>query len=139
MGRTLIALTLLAFAMVIDGCASVQTVASAPITEGVSTVYAAPYAVVSAAAVESIEGLHLVVEGVDETPRRLQIRFSKPVSALSWGEVGVVNVVRADDAHTRVFVNTEKRDQMQMTGTSEWQFARHIFASISGSLQRAHP
>jgi len=44
--------------------------------------------------------------------------------------------VRVDDHTTRVYVHTSKRDQMQITGTSERQFANQIFANITESLSR---
>jgi hypothetical protein len=120
-------------------CASMQTVALAPFTEGVSTTYARSYGEVSAAAVDAVKKLKLVVEGSDETDTRFQVRFSKPVSAFSWGEVGVINVIRAGEATTRVYINTEKRDQMQLTGTSEMKFAQDIFAGIRTSLEALPP
>ena len=56
-----------------------------------------------------------------------------------WGEVGAVNVIRVDDQTTRVYVNSEKRSQMQITGTSERQFAEQIFANITESVARLQP
>src|SRR5262245_33388011 len=110
-----------------SACATIETVASAPITDGVSTTYARPYSEVSAAAVDALHKLKLTVEGQDETDARFQVRFSKSITAFSWGQVGVVNVIRAGDGATRVYVNTEKRDQMELNGTSEWTFAQNIF------------
>jgi hypothetical protein len=48
----------------------------------------------------------------------------------------VVNVVRVDDQSTRVIVNTSKRSRMQITGTSEENFAEQIFSNITESLGR---
>ena len=87
---------------------------------------------------DAVRGLHLDVQNTDETPERFQIQFTKSVSAFSWGEVGVVNVVRGDDASTTVvYVHTQKRDQLQVTGTSERQFGEQIFARITASLSTA--
>ncbi len=121
-------------------CASMQTVAFAPMTEGVSTVYEAPYESVTAAAVEAVEGLDLTLNGTDETPQRFQIRFSQPINLWTWGEVGVVNVIRVDDGSTRVYVNTERVNQNQIIGgTSERRYAERIFAGIRASLGEAQP
>jgi hypothetical protein len=125
--------------LAVAGCATSSTVQGAPLTQGASHDFDAPYDVVKAAALEAVGRLNINIQGSDETAERFQIRFSKPISAFSWGEVGVVNVVRVDDQHTRVFVNSEKRDQMQLTGTSERQFAEQIFANITESLARLQP
>ena len=123
-------------AITLSACATTATVANAPVTSGVTQDYSASYDVVKAAALESVQRLNVDVQGSDETSERFQIRFSKSISAFSWGEVGVVNVVRVDDHTTRVYVHTSKRDQMQLTGTSERQFATQIFANITESLSR---
>ena len=88
---------------------------------------------------EAVERLNVDIQGSDETPERFQIRFSKPISAFSWGEVGTVNVIRRDEQQTRIYVNSEKRDRIQVTGTSERQFAEQIFANITESLARLQP
>lgn len=137
--RVLALIAALALAGATQGCATVDTVREAPVTAGRSQDFAAPYDVVRAAALEAVERLNVDVQGADETPERFQIRFSKPISPLSWGEVGVVNVVRIGERATRVYVNTEKRDQVQITGTSERQFAEQIFANIEESLARLQP
>ena len=121
------------------GCATTDTVRNAPIVAGRSQDFAAPYDVVTAAALEAVQRLNVEIQGSDESAERFQIRFSKPISAFSWGEVGVVNVVRVDALTTAVYVHTEKRDQIQLTGTSERRFADLIFANITQSLPRVQP
>lgn len=123
-------------AITLSACATTETVANAPITSGLTQDYSAPYDVVKAAAIESVQRLNVNIQGSDETVERFQIRFSKPISAFSWGEVGVVNVVRVDDHTARVYVHTTKRDQVQITGTSQRQFATQIFTNITESLSR---
>lgn len=123
--------------LAVAGCATSSTVQSAPLTQGVSHDFDASYDQVKAAAMAAVGQLDVDIQGSDETDERFQIRFSKRISAFSWGEVGVVNVIRVDDQHTRGFVNSEKRDQMQVTGTSERQFADRIFANITESLAHA--
>lgn len=120
----------------LSACATTDTVASAPVTSGATQAYSASYDLVKAAALESVQRLNVDIQGSDETSERFQIRFSKAISAFSWGEVGVVNVVRVDDHTTHVYVHTAKRDQMQITGASERQFANQIFANITESLAR---
>jgi hypothetical protein len=106
---------------------------------GRSQDFAAPYDVVRAAALEAVQRLNVEIQGSDENAERFQIRFSKPINAFSWGEVGVVNIVRVDAQTTRVYVHTEKRDQIQLTGTSERQFADLIFTNVTQSLPRLQP
>ena len=132
----LAAFALTCSAVSLSACATTDTVANAPVASGATQDYSAPYDVVKAAALESVQRLNVDIQGSDETDERFQIRFSKAISAFSWGEVGVVNVVRVDDHTTRVYVHTSKRDQMQITGTSERQFANQIFANITESLSR---
>jgi hypothetical protein len=132
----LAALALTCSAVSLSGCATTDTVANAPLTSGLTQDYSASYDVVKAAALESVQRLNVDIQGSDETAERFQIRFSKAISAFSWGEVGVVNVVRVDDHTARVYVHTSKRDQAQITGTSERQFASQIFANITESIAR---
>lgn len=136
MRSAFIAVALAIAPALLAGCATSDTVHRAALTEGRSQDFSAPYDVVRAAALEAVQRLNVDIQGSDETSERFQIRFSKPISAFSWGEVGAVNVVRIDEQNTRVFVNTEKRSQMQITGTSEGRFAGEIFANIGESLAR---
>ena len=126
-------------ALACAGCATTDSVRNAPIEEGQSRDFSAPYDVVKAAALESIQRLNVDIQGSDETGERFQIRFSKPISAFSWGEVGVVNVVRVDPGKTTVHVNTSKRDLVQVTGTTERTFAEHIFGNIVEALEEMQP
>lgn len=135
----LLVAALISASMGVSGCATSQTVTTAPVTAGTSKEFAAGFDVVKAAALEAVERMNVDVQGSDENAERFQIRFSKPVSAFSWGEVGVVNVVRVDDATTRVVVNAAKRSQMQVTGTSEAQFASQIFKNLDEGLARLRP
>lgn len=139
MRKLLVVIALMAAPAALSGCATSATVAAAPLTAGVSQDFAAPFEVAKAAALEAVERLNVDIQGSDETPERFQIRFSKPISAFSWGEVGTVNVIRRDEQQTRIYVNSEKRDRIQVTGTSERQFAEQIFANITESLARLQP
>jgi hypothetical protein len=58
------------------------------------------------------------------------------MSALNWGEVGVVNVIRVDEESTRVVVNKARRTMVHITGRSERQLADRLFASIAEYLGR---
>jgi hypothetical protein len=139
MRKLLIAIALFAVPAALTGCATSDTVRGAAVTEGQSQDFAAPYDVVKAAALEAVQRMNVDIQGSDETTERFQMRFSKPISGFSWGEVGAVNVIRVDDQTTRVYVNSEKRSQMQITGTSERQFAEQIFANITESVARLQP
>lgn len=136
MRHVLLAVFVVAAPFALSACATSNTVREAAVTAGIPHDFNAPYDVVKAAALQAVERLNVDIQGTDETPERFQIRFSKPISAFSWGEVGAVNVVRIDDTTTRVYVNSEKRDQMQVTGTSERQFAEAIFTNITEALSR---
>ena len=136
MRKLLVVIALMAAPAALSGCATSATVAEAPLTAGVSQDFAAPYEVAKAAALEAVERLNVDIQGSDETPERFQVRFSKPISGFSWGEVGTVNVIRGDEQHTRIYVHSEKRSRAQITGTSERQFAEQIFANITESLAR---
>lgn len=136
MRRVLMAMALALSPVIVSSCATSSTVRGADVTAGQSQDFTASYDLVKAAALQAVERMNVDIQGSDETSERFQIRFSKPISAFSWGEVGVVNVVRVNETTTRVFVNSEKRSQMQVTGTSERQFAEQIFANINESLAR---
>ncbi|MEO1657315.1 MAG: hypothetical protein AAFR65_06300 [Pseudomonadota bacterium] len=120
-------------AVTLAACATSATVSEADATEGISRDYDASYDVVKAAALQSVERLNVNLQGTDENDERFQIRFTKSISAFSWGEVGVVNVLPTDDGAT-VVVNTSKRSRTQITGTSEGRFAEEVFANIDESL-----
>ena len=136
MRSVLIAFLIATTPVALAGCATAKSVNAAAVDQGTPHDFAAPYDLVKAAALEGINRLNVNVQSTDETPERFQIRFTKSISAFSWGEVGAVNVVRVDDANSRVYVNSAKRSQMQITGTSEREFAEKIFENISESLAR---
>lgn len=135
--RLLIALSVVFGLACLGGCATSSTVTSAPVEAGTSRDFAAPYDAVKTAALTTLGRLALAVDGQSETPARYQISFSKSLNAFSWGEVGVVNIVRMEPQRTRVYVNTAKRSMVQVTGTTEAEFAADIFAGIAQDL--GHP
>ncbi len=139
MFRSLIAVSLIFSPLLVTSCATSATVRAADVSAGQSQDFTGSYDLVRAAALQAVERMNVDVQGSDETPERFQIRFSKPVSAFSWGEVGVVNVVRVNETTTRVFVNSERRHQLQVTGTSEQQFANEIFGNITEALAQLQP
>jgi hypothetical protein len=67
------------------GCATSATVQAEGVEAGTPQVFPSSYDVVKAAALESVERMNVNVQGTDETPERFQIRFTKSISAFSWG------------------------------------------------------
>lgn len=116
------------------GCANQSSVASS--NAGTTKVFKYPYSEVNPAALETVQGLNVELKGTKPEGDGTRILFSKPVSAWSWGEVGSVVVKPIDENATLVTVDTEKRYQIQVTGTGEVEFSEAIFMGIEEVLTR---
>ncbi|MBV7255385.1 hypothetical protein KCG44_01160 [Pacificimonas sp. WHA3] len=135
MYRTIsIAALVMAMPVLLTACATTSSVTQAPATQGTSRVFDGNYDTVKAAALQAVERMNVNVKGTDENAERFQIEFTKKVSAFSWGEVGVVNVLPGTGDRTTVVVNSAKRSTMQITGTAESEFAEEIFKNVEESL-----
>lgn len=127
------ALTALLLTALLSGCATSSDVRRAPVTEGVSRDYNAPYEETKRLALESLQGLNVDVNSASESGSIYTIMFSKPMTAFSWGEVGRVSVLDLSP-QSRVTVLSEKRSKYQITGTDEDEFAEAVFEGIDYAL-----
>lgn len=125
---------LVSLAFILSGCATGAGVDSRPLNSGTSRTFEAPFAQVSAAADSTLAGMNITVQGsrMQETSR--VINFTKSVSAFSWGEVGKVVITPVDADTTTVFLDSEKRYQVQVTGTNEDEFSSSVFGGIAAAL-----
>ena len=116
----LAAVALTCSVMSLSACATTDTVAHAPVTSGATQDYSAPYEVVKAAALESVQRLNVNIQGSYETAERFQIRFSKPISgdenpcARACGRIGSL-LLSADGRFVYVgdagdVIDTRKRE-----------------------------
>ena len=102
-------LTLFA-ALSLFGCATVSSVRSAPLSEGVSQTFAAEHALVLRAAQEAVVDAGLTVEAVNKIDDKTSIIIgTKGMSAFSWGELVRVSVERTSDTETTVRVYTKRK------------------------------
>jgi hypothetical protein len=122
--------------VLLAGCAGMGSVEDAPPDKGVSNTYHAPYEATTAAALETMKALNLTVKDQLDTEGNTAITFVKSMSAFSWGEVGRVMVKRLDAGSTQVTVLASKRYKVQVTGSTQNDFARQIFAGISERLPK---
>lgn len=118
----------------LTACATGAGLDRRPLDSGVSRDFEASFDRVSAAADQTMSGMSITVQGSRMEGASRVINFTKTISAFSWGEVGRVVITPVDGDTTRVFVDSEKRHQLQVTGTSEAQFAGQIFSGIEGRL-----
>ena len=116
------------------GCANMQTVEGQSAEEGTTKIFKYPPEDVKAATLESVQSLNVTIKSTAQEGDSFRILFSKSISAWSWGEVGSVIVKPLDTEGTLVSVNSEKRDQFQITGTDEQEFAAAIFSGIEKRL-----
>lgn len=129
--RTVIAL---AAAGLLAACATGATLDARPLDSGTSMDFAAPAPRVAEAAKQTLLALSLGANNVRDQGGSTVISFQKGMTAWSWGEVGRVVVTPVTDASSRVFIDTEKVSQMQITGTNEDEFSRDIFSGIRERL-----
>lgn len=118
----------------LSACAGTSTVRDAPLGAGTERSFDAHYDAVAAATLDAVRSLNVSITGTEDKPEGLVILVAKPVSPMSWGEVGRVTVVPSDGPNTSVRVYWEKRSRMQVTGTSESEFAERLYASIYQNL-----
>lgn len=123
--------------MLMGGCVGLGGMSDAPSGTGVSQVFKAGFDETSAAAIASVQATGVDVKNTEKVGNDLTILFSKPMSAFSWGEVGRVTVKPIDAQTTMVSVLGAKKYKLQLTGTSQQDFATAIFNGITTKLQKA--
>ena len=125
---------LLGVSMLLGACATAATLVSRPLDSGTSMEFTVPAPQLAEVTKKALVGLNLPITSATPNGPSTVINFEKSMTAFSWGEVGRVVVTPVSDTSSRVFVDTEKRSQMQITGTSEAEFARDIFDAIKMRL-----
>ncbi len=125
---------LLGVSMLLGACATGATLMTRPLDSGTSMEFAVPAPQLAEVTKKALVGLNLPITSAAPNGDSTVINFEKGMTAFSWGEVGRVVVTPISSTTSRVFVDTEKRSQMQITGTSEAEFARDIFDAIKMRL-----
>ena len=123
-------------AIVLSSCATLDTVATAPSNSGISQDFSGDHELVKAATLASIQNLNVNVKQSKQTPEGFVILFTKSISAFSYGEVARALVSKVNANTSTVFVHSEKRYQIQLTGTEEDDFANSIFQGITEILAK---
>lgn len=116
----------------LTGCATSSTVANKAATY---KNFKAPYEQVKIATRHSVETLNVNISKANDFGSSYEIWFTKPVSAWSWGEQGQVIVTPYSNSACRVEVKSAKNSRLQITGTSQEEFASAIFDGIDKGLQ----
>ena len=124
----------LAAASLLGACATAGTLAARPLDSGTAMDFAAPAPRVVEAAKQTLLALSMGANNVTEQAGSTVLNFQKSMTAWSWGEVGRIVVTPAGETASKVYVDTEKVSQMQITGTSESEFSRDIFSGIKERL-----
>jgi len=117
-------------------CANLDTVATAPTTTGISRNFSDDHELIKAAVLASMQNLNINIKSSKQTPDGFIILFTKAISAFSWGEVGRVLVSKVDNNNSTVFVHSNKRYQLQITGSEEEDFAEAIFQGVTEILEK---
>jgi uncharacterized protein YceK len=125
---------IIALGALLSGCASIDTVKNAPLTDGQQQTFRARYDRTTASTLKALTVLNTNISSAAEDGNGTIYLVSKPLSGFSWGEVGRVFVKKAANPPTTVYVDWQKRVQTQVTGTSQDEFANTVFGSISSAL-----
>jgi hypothetical protein len=123
-----------AAAFVVAGCANMSAVSNAPLGSGISSSFNSSYDHTNAATLKALSSLNINITSSKEDATGTIYLVSKPMSAFSYGEVGRVYVKKSGSPPILVFVNWEKRDQLQITGTDSTEFSQELFARIYQDL-----
>lgn len=125
------------FMLALGGCASQSTLEKRTMDESAypSQTYSASSKKVVEATVQAINTLGYSLKNVTEKNDITEVYFSKPMSAFSWGEVGRIDIRSLGETQTKVILSTEKRYQVQITGTKQSEFAQQIFSSLAAQLK----
>jgi len=118
------------------GCANMDTVRNEDVQDDTTRVFDAAYTPTKKAAMTSLQQLDLHIEETVAVEGGEHIMFSKPISAFSWGEVGRVRVTKKTAARTEVGIRSHKRSRVQITGTSQREFADRIFTRMESLLAK---
>ena len=134
------AVTALAVAMLLSGCASVSSLDTKNMAEAPTRTFAASKTAVVKATEATITELGYSLKDTRVSDPTTQIYFSKPMSAFSWGEVGRIDVTGLKTTGTEgssvVSVGSAKRYKLQITGMSQKDFAKAIFDGIDQQLTK---
>lgn len=122
--------------MFLQGCAGVSSMESEDMASAPNHMFTASKVQVIDATKSSIETLGYNFKNMKDADPTTEIYFSKPMSAFSWGEVGRIDVRSVGDASTMVSIASEKRYQVQITGTSQDEFSRKLFTEIQKELSK---
>ena len=123
--------------MFLAGCfktVNLNDIKQAEINRGTQISFDGSYDSVTAALVMSMHQIGVDIREADETDRGFVMFFSKPLSLASSGEVGRVTAVKSTSKQTPVIVYSEKRQQSQITGTTEAEFAESISVNVRKTL-----
>jgi hypothetical protein len=114
--KTLALWTTIAFTLLVQGCASVET-AKSELGTGASRTYPSPQSEVWDAALKALPELKISVVASDRTAGT--ITGSKSVSAFSWGERVALRITAVGDNKTQVEVISQRALVTNITAT-DW-------------------
>lgn len=127
-------IAMVAAALLLSACAGTSTMQKKDMADVPSKTFAASKELVKLATEDTIKGLGYKHTETKDSTHAAQVYFSKPMSAFSWGEVGRIDIVSTAEKTTVVSLASEKRYQLQITGTKEQTFADKIFAGVEQRL-----
>lgn len=122
--------------LLLQGCAGVSSLEGQDMASVPSKTFNASKERVVQATEKSFDALGYNFKNTKAGEPTSEVYFSKPMSAFSWGEVGRIDVTRIGADSAKVAIGTEKRFQLQVTGTSQDEFSRKIFTEIEKNLSR---
>lgn len=124
--------------MFILNCATVSSVRNAPLHAGKKQVFHADFEKTIEAATAAMMEAGLEIESRDEVDDNTYMLVSKKSStAVSWGELVRVVVVKKDSKETEVRVHTKRRVAMNVIAKGD--YSEKIFGSIEYFLKKNTP
>ena len=128
----LVKASILLLSLFIAGCSTQSGIAG---KSGLARTFNATYADTKAATRYSVETLNVKIARIEDAGSAYTIWFSKPMSAWSWGEQGLVTVSPLAGESTKVEVRSAKNYKLQVSGTGQEKFAGAIFEGIEKGLR----
>lgn len=123
------------FILFLSACSTTSELGSENSNQIVTKNYAIDKMQAERIATESLLGLSLEVKSIKNNNNLVEIEFSKPVSAWSWGEIGKV-IISEKPNGVAISVQSMKRLKNQITGASTEDFAKAIFEGVDYAINR---
>jgi hypothetical protein len=127
------------FALFIAACTTTTDISQAPLEQGETTLFPAPFVVTADAVRRSLGALDVSIKSQESRSEGTIFHVGRRMNAFSWGQVGRVFVVRSDSQPTAVRTIWGKRATYQFAGWTTERFTQVLKEKVNEVLDTRTP